>query len=126
MFKIIVAGGRLFDDYNLLKNNLLILLKNYPMQDIEIVSGRANGADSLGERFAHEHGCKVAKFPADWNAHGKSAGYRRNADMAEYADACVCFWDGKSKGTKHMIDLATKKGIQLRVIKYRKESGTNA
>lgn len=119
MFKVIVAGGRHFNDYALLRRKLKALLfSKYKPDEIEIVSGRANGADKLGERFAKEFGCRVAYFPAEWDRYGKSAGYRRNAEMAKYADACVCFWDGKSKGTGHMIDLAEKENLQLRIIKY--------
>lgn len=118
MFKLIVAGGRTFNDYELLKTKLDYLLKNKKLHEIEIVSGGANGADKLGERYANEKGCMLKIFNANWDAYGKSAGYRRNAEMADYADACVVFWDGKSKGTKHMIDLANKKGIRCVVIEY--------
>lgn len=88
--------------------------------DVEIVSGTARGADQLGERYAFEHGFPVKHFPADWDQHGKSAGYIRNAQMAEYADAAVIFWDGMSRGSKHMIDLAKAKGLRVRVVKYDK------
>jgi hypothetical protein len=114
--KVIIAGGREFDDYSRLVNVMDHLLSS--VSEVEIVSGAARGADALGERYARERGYKLTKFPADWDRYGKSAGYRRNAQMAEYADACVCFWDGKSRGTKHMIDLATEKGIGLRVARY--------
>ena len=63
-------------------------------------------------------GYSVKEFPAQWNEFGKRAGYIRNEEMAKYADACVAFWDGESKGTKHMIDLANKHKIEVRVIKY--------
>ncbi|MGZ9868239.1 DUF2493 domain-containing protein [Priestia endophytica] len=115
---MVVAGGRYFNDYNLLKRKLDSLLKSFSTQDIEIVSGGARGADNLGERYAKEKGCKLTVMNAEWDLYGKSAGYRRNAEMAKYADACVCFWDGKSKGTKHMIDLAQREGIKLRVVQY--------
>lgn len=88
--------------------------------DVEIVSGTARGADQLGERYAFERGLPVKQFPADWDQHGKSAGYIRNAQMAEYADAAVIFWDGTSRGSKHMIDLAKAKGLRVRVVKYDK------
>jgi hypothetical protein len=117
MIKVIVAGGRDFDDYNLFQRKLIHYFRGLKPEDIEIVSGGASGADRLGERFAEEHDCKLTIFKAYWKS-GKSAGYRRNVEMAEYADACVCFWDGKSKGTKHMIDIATNKGLHLKVIKY--------
>ena len=118
IFKVIVAGTRTFDDYELLKSKLDFFLKN--QTDVEIVSGTARGADALGERYAAERGLAVKQFPADWDRYGRSAGYRRNAEMAEYADAAVVFWDGKSKGSKHMIDLAKEKGLPVRVVLYNK------
>lgn len=118
MIKVIVAGGRDFENYHLLQKKLVHYFRNLAPEDVEIVSGGARGADKLGERFAEEHGCPLAIFNADWDRWGKSAGYRRNTEMANYADACVVFWDGKSKGTKHMIDIATKQGIPVKVIRY--------
>ncbi len=116
MFKVIVAGGRGFADYDLLKSKLDNLLVDRDL--VEIVSGTARGADKLGEFYAKRTQLAVALFPANWDLYGKSAGYRRNEEMAEYADALVAFWDGKSRGTKHMIDLANKSGIQVRVVNY--------
>ena len=87
-------------------------------KEVEIVSGTAAGADTLGERYAQEKGYEVKKFPAQWDLYGKSAGYKRNQQMAEYADGLIAFWDGKSKGTKHMIDIANKMGLKVRVIRY--------
>ena len=86
--------------------------------DAKFVSGKARGADSLGERYARENNYKIAEFPAKWNEFGKRAGYIRNEEMAKYADACVCFWDYQSKGTKHMINLAKAYSLKLRVVKY--------
>ena len=86
--------------------------------EIEIVSGTANGADKLGEKFAKENGYPIKQFPADWDKNGKGAGYIRNAQMAEYADALIVFWDGKSKGTKHMIDLAKRANLKLKISYY--------
>jgi len=115
--RLIVAGGREFNDYELLKEKLDNLLINNT-DDVEIVSGKARGADSLGEKYAKEKGYPVKEFPAKWNEYGKRAGYLRNEEMALYATHCVCFWDGKSKGTKHMIDLAKKSNLNLRVVSY--------
>jgi hypothetical protein len=111
--KIIIAGSRNFNDYNLLKSSCDNLLTQFT--NIEIVSGTARGADKLGERYAREKGYDIKKFPANWNL-GKSAGYIRNDEMAKYADMLIAFWDGTSKGTKHMIDLANKRGIKVIVI----------
>ena len=115
MFKVIVAGSRDFNNYEVLKARLDTILNK--KAEIVIVSGGARGADSLGERYALERNLPCKIFPANWELHGKSTGYKRNAEMAEYADALVAFWDGESKGTGHMIDLAEKKRIQIRVVK---------
>ena len=118
MFKVIIAGGRDFDDYRLLCMKVHSLLYDYINSEVEIVSGTDKGADKLGERYAKENYMSLKQFPADWKKYGKSAGYRRNIQMAEYADALIAFWDGKSKGTKHMIDIATDLGLDIRVIRY--------
>lgn len=118
MFKVVVAGGRDFNDYELLKRKLTHFLSRFKPEEIEIVSGGAKGADLLGERFAKEKGCSIKSFIPDWDRYGKGAGYRRNAEMAKYADACVAFWDGSSKGTKHMINLAEKEKIKLKIVRY--------
>jgi hypothetical protein len=118
--KLIIAGSRNFYNYILLESTLAKLLSKYddlPKQ-IEVVSGHALGADRLGEIWAERHAIKVTTFPANWQLHGKRAGYLRNIEMAEYADALVAFWDGMSKGTKHMIDIAKSKNLQVRVIKF--------
>lgn len=117
MLKLIVAGSRNFSNYELLKSVLLEYLKDRDLSEVEIVSGAARGADRLGERFACEFGCKLKQFPADWSK-GKQAGILRNAEMGNYADALVAFWDGESRGTKHMIDYATKKGLDVVIVHY--------
>jgi hypothetical protein len=87
-------------------------------KDVEIVSGGAKGADSLGAKFASTYGLQLKKFPADWKQNGKSAGYVRNVVMADYGDILIAFWDGKSKGTKHMIGISNMKGLEVHVVKY--------
>jgi len=121
MLQVIVAGGRDFTsekNYEMMKSWLLYFFKDLFPHHIEIVSGMAAGADSLAIRFAKEFGLPVREFPADWKRYGKSAGYKRNVQMAIYADACVCFWDKRSKGTKHMINIAKEHDLKLRVVKY--------
>jgi len=115
--RIIIAGGRDFDDYELLKEKCNWLLQHQPHP--EIVSGEARGADNLGLVYAKEYGFPVHKFPANWKDLGRSAGYIRNKEMANFADALFAFWDGSSKGTKHMIKIARDKGLKVRVMIYR-------
>lgn len=113
--KVIIAGCRDFNDYELLKAEVNILLLKNRVE--EIVSGCATGADTLGERYANENNIRVKRFPANWGEHGKKAGYLRNKQMAEYATHCICFWDGKSKGTEMMINLAEEYNLKTVVIK---------
>jgi hypothetical protein len=115
--KVIIAGSRTFGDYSLLVKTCDLVLSNISSH-IEIVSGTAKGADLLGEKYANERGYSIKRFPAEWDKYGKSAGYRRNSEMAQYADALIVFWDGSSKGTKHMIDLAKSANLQIKIINY--------
>ena len=137
-FRVIIAGGRDFNDYALLHKEVYNILFKLNMKygdnlvadinQFEIVSGHARGVDTLGEDFAKECGIKLTLFPADWDKYGKSAGYRRNAEMAKYAvenkdsgaiGVLIAFWDGKSKGTKSMIDLAKRYGLdEVYVVRY--------
>ena len=116
MIKVIIAGGRHFNDYNLLKQKLNYLLQN--QKQVIIVSGKAKGADTLGETYAKEFGHLVEEYPADWDKYGKSAGYKRNTKMAMNATHLVAFWDGASKGTKNMIDIATTWGLKSVTVLY--------
>lgn len=121
MFRVIIAGGRDFDDYDLVVSTMDKLLQNIT-EPITIVCGMARGADTLGERYAISKGYEVARFPADWGKFGKAAGYKRNEQMAQNADALAAFWDGRSRGTKHMIDLAHKYNLRVRVKRYQKSN----
>lgn len=105
--KTIIAGCRTFKDYALLKEKLNHY-RNYTGNIYEVVSGGADGADFLGEKYAVENGIPIKHFPADWNTHGRAAGPIRNKQMADYADCLIAVWDGKSKGTKNMIDNMNK------------------
>lgn len=118
--KVIIAGGREFKDYKKLKKYMDFILMNVDKDKLEIVSGGARGADLLGEKYAEEKGYPVKQFIPDWGI-GKQAGYLRNWDMAKYADALVAFHDGESKGTQHMINLAKKENLLVRVVNYKKE-----
>lgn len=123
MLKVIIAGSRGFKDYEKLCRVCDHMLQRYDPKDITIISGTANGADKLGERYAYERGLAVEQFPAQWALLGKRAGYVRNEAMVKVADALIAFWDQTSKGTKHMIDLAEKHNLKTKVIVFQNEQG---
>lgn len=105
--KVIIAGSRNINNIELIKK-AVVEAQIHTQNISEIVSGGARGVDLMGEYYAKEHNIKVVKFPADWDTYGKSAGYRRNYEMGVYSDMLLAVWDGKSKGTKHMIDIMNK------------------
>lgn len=125
-FFLVIAGGRDFKDYEFLKERADYLTSKVKRK-IVVVSGKAPGADSLGERWAKERGYDVAEFPADWKNDGKGnydrrAGMVRNEEMARLVanirGGALLFWDGRSKGTGAMRQICMKKGIQLKVESY--------
>lgn len=102
--KLLIAGSRNIFDKTFVFETLDKL--NKPVH--EVVSGAARGPDSIGEAWAEANNLPVTRFPAMWGEYGKSAGYIRNIEMAQYADEAVVFWDGSSKGTAHMIQQMKK------------------
>lgn len=118
-FKVVIAGSRGFSNYKLLYetcNN--VLREKRKTHNIVVISGNAKGADQLGEKYASDMSFDLEIFPAEWKKFGKAAGFRRNEQMAEIADGLIAFWDGKSHGTKHMIDIANEKGLKTKVVNY--------
>lgn len=117
--RVIVAGGRDFIDYALMERTLDRLIYHKCLRrEVEIVSGCARGADTLAIQWARSRGFPVKRFPADWDKYGRGAGSLRNIEMAEYGTHLIAFWDGKSRGTAHMIRTATEHGLKVRVIRY--------
>lgn len=105
--KVIIAGGRDYHNYD----TLLEAIKEAQFPIATVVSGGAKGVDALGERYANEMNLQLNIYAADWETHGRAAGPIRNRKMAENADALIALWDGQSRGTKNMIETATKKGL---------------
>lgn len=118
-YRIIIAGGRDFNDYDYLRSCCLPIVDKLVIQyDVIIMSGHAQGADLLGEQFANGRGLKLEVYPADWKAHWRSAGFRRNEKMGDIADGLIAFWDGRSHGTQHMIEYGKSKGLDVHVFSY--------
>jgi predicted Rossmann fold nucleotide-binding protein DprA/Smf involved in DNA uptake len=118
--RLIIAGGRKFDDYDLLcdETSYWIVELVGEQEEVVIISGLAKGADTLGCQFASENGYPLEGYAAEWDKYGRSAGIRRNKLMAKRADALIAFWDGESKGTMHMIDFANAMGLKVKVVQY--------
>lgn len=107
--RIIVAGSRSITDYKTIRDVLVEL----DIPTSTIVSGNAVGVDSLGLQYAKEFNVPCEIYNANWDKYGRSAGFIRNKEMANRAHMLVAFWDGKSPGTKHMIELAKDNGLDV-------------
>ena len=123
--KLIIAGSRSLanlpiDTYELVSSCLDMM--EFEVEEIQVVSGGAKGADLLGEQWAYENNYDVVQFIPDWKrpdgSFDKAAGFKRNAAMGQYADAAVVFWDGKSKGAEHMIKVMTDLKKPVSVIQF--------
>jgi hypothetical protein len=126
--KVIIAGSRDFateEHYDILQSHMdqYILDLGLPNQ---IVCGGARGADSLGRRYANENQIEVITFLPDWDKLGKRAGIQRNIEMGKYADALVAFWDGCSVGTKHMIEFALKRRLEVITVMFQNNNNNAA
>lgn len=109
--RTIIAGSRSITNYQVLLDALACI----DWTITEIISGMAGGADLLGEQHAKENNIPLNQFPALWKRYGRQAGYLRNVEMAENADACIVLWDGQSRGAKMMIDIAKQHKLYLLV-----------
>lgn len=116
--RIVIAGCRNYKDYDEAKEYIDTVIKRIRKEyTLIFVSGGCTGADKLGERYAKENGYKVELYTAQWEKYGKRAGPKRNKLMAQIGDYIICFWDGKSKGTKSMINFSKQLNKPIR-IKY--------
>ena len=117
--KLIIAGSRSFSDYQRMVDEANQLVAELPdTWEVSIVSGMARGADALAVKLARNSNVKLYEFPADWQTHGRSAGFKRNMAMAHFADGLLAFWDGISPGTRHMIQYMQGLGKPVKVIQY--------
>jgi len=125
--KTIIAGSRWIENYDIVCQ----AIDESEFDITEIVSGKANGVDTLGENWATAHDIPIASFPANWSnlktkgavirtgKYGKynaAAGPLRNKKMAEYAEALILVWDGVSRGSKNMLELGRKYNLKIFVI----------
>ena len=111
--RIAVIGSR-----NLSVENLGDYL---PENTTEIVSGGARGVDASAREYAIANGLKLTEFLPEYERFGRAAPLKRNITIIENADIVLAFWDGKSKGTKFVIDSCEKLGVEVRVIMLDRE-----
>ena len=108
--KTIIAGSRSIDDYQFIEWGMEKAIKD-GWEITSVISGKAKGVDTLGERWAKGRLLEVLPFPARWRKPGQTLfdpgqGKLRNVRMAMEADALILFWDGVSPGSKSMMNCA--------------------
>lgn len=112
--RTIIAGSR--DCRNL--QALEIAIAKCGWQITTVISGTARGADRLGELWAERHNVTLERYPANWDTYGAQAGFLRNVQMADRAEALLALWDGASPGTAHMINCARQRNIPVFVFDF--------
>jgi predicted Rossmann fold nucleotide-binding protein DprA/Smf involved in DNA uptake len=118
VFKVVVAGSRNYFDKEYIRQRVLFMLsEKMKTHDIEIVSGASKGPDTIGEEIAREQGWRVIRFHPDWEKEGRSAGPKRNAHMAEYADVAIVFNLNNSSGSKNMAQQMEQRHKPVKVYK---------
>lgn len=111
--KVIIAGTRWITDYALLERVIQCVIDKTGLVITEVVSGKADGPDTMGEEWAKQRGIPINDKPADWKKYGLAAGGIRNKEMGDYADVLIALWNDKSTGTKDMMDYMWKLNKQV-------------
>lgn len=107
-YTLLVAGSRSIDDTMMVHIHLDNVLANLDIkykQAVTIISGGANGVDSIAAKYAAANNLAFLEYPADWEGYGPAAGPIRNATMVKHCDSAALFWDGRSKGTLNTLEL---------------------
>ena len=114
--RVLVCGSRNWASHRAIYDALMKL--HVEKKILYVIEGEARGADTIARVSAENLGIPVLRFPADWNKHGKAAGFIRNQQMLDEGkpDLVLAFWDGLSRGTKNMIELAKKAGVPVEII----------
>lgn len=112
--RVIVCGSRTWTSYGAVSDHINSVL----CDNLVVVHGACRtGADEHARLVCVALGIEQEPHPADWERHGKTAGFIRNGEMADAgASLCIAFWDGRSRGTLDMITRATKVGILVRIV----------
>ncbi len=125
--RLLVCGGRDCTDQKLVSNEISAELGAIAYigggADVVIIHGGAKGADYCAGKFAEQFDLECEEFHADWKQFGRAAGHVRNAEMLKEGrpSRVLAFWDGKSKGTLHMVTTAAAARLSVRIVPYTKE-----
>lgn len=118
--KLLIGGSRDFTNHQLMLEVLLDLVHERRLsKDATLICGMARGADMVAHDLFTEFQNPIVEMPADWNTHGKSAGFIRNQEMGQLCDGALLFWDGVSPGTKHMMRYMIQTGKPLYMVTAR-------
>jgi len=109
--RIIIAGSRTFTHWPQLET----ACSQWVPEGAIILCGGARGADALGAKYARTYGHTIEHYPADWKTHGKMAGPLRNEEMAKVADLALVFWDGRSRGTRSLLQACKRHQVRVKV-----------
>lgn len=115
--RVIIAGARCCNHYHVVCQ----AVHDSGFDITTVVSGCAVGVDTLGERYADEHGIPCERHPADWKKYGRAAGHIRNHEMALCADALIAILMGESRGTRNMIQQAREAGLPIYITEVESE-----
>ena len=108
-----IIGSRTFRNYKYVSDTIK---DKYNIQDISnIISGGAEGVDTLAAMFAKENNINLIEYIPDWNRYGNKAAFIRNELIINSADEVLAFWDGKSKGTMQSIKIAKNKNKKITI-----------
>ncbi|MDD2879781.1 MAG: SLOG family protein [Rhodoferax sp.] len=114
--RVIVAGSRGYDNREEFHRMMCAYVKRFDTPILFISGVAPSGADDLIIRWCARFKYPCLQMPADWDLNGKAAGFIRNAEMAKIASHVLAFYDGESRGTGHMIDLAIKDKLQVKIL----------
>lgn len=114
--KLAIIGSRTFNDYEFLKATVDRIIKEKNLNVGLIISGGAKGVDNLAHRYSDEKQLEIKRYNAEWGKYGRAAGLKRDFEIIDDCNMCIAFWDGKSRGSKHSIDLCSKQNKKCIII----------
>jgi predicted Rossmann fold nucleotide-binding protein DprA/Smf involved in DNA uptake len=108
LMKLLIVGSRSITSFD---------LSPYVSPEVDtIISGGANGIDSLPEKYADKHRLSKYIIRPEYGLYGRGAPLKRNETMVDLSDEVLVIWDGESRGTKYTIDYCRKRGKPVKIV----------